>query len=503
MAHAQLAWDGLLFSQSYYGGSARFTAMGGAFTALGGDFSSVSINPAGIGVFRNSEIMITPAVTYNVSDASYLGEHTKDAYTTFGLDNIGLVFNLFDNDDNVRLNLGLGYNKQNLSVSRYAANGISTGHATNDLGEIILGSVTSSIANGAYGIPSSDLDLSGAYDVLSNWTAVLGWKTMLISNDPYTGTNYEYIGATEDVNMSDGNIFLQHPIRQSYYNETKGHTGEYVLTMGGNITDLFYFGLNVGIQNVTYSYYESFSEEKADNNHLFATGFTHMTYESLSETYGSGCNIKLGVIWRPVAGLRWGAYFHSPTWLYLTNDYNARMTAVFEATPFDPAGSFDESTPLNTYKYRVNTPLKWGTGLAYVFGSSAIISVDYEGQDYSAIRMLEQNGSRYTQLRDENNFASRTFGLVTNLRAGAEYRLNDLSFRLGYAHYGSPVKDDNSYARNYFSFGLGYRTGMFYIDGAYSFSPNNEASYTLYDNSPLMDINSFIGKINVTLGLRF
>ncbi len=505
MAYAQFALDALYFSQNYYGGTARFTAMGGAFTALGGDFSSISLNPAGTGVFLNDEIMITPAVTYNVSDATYLGTKTKDAYATFGLDNIGLVFNVFDNDD-VRLNFGFGYNKQNQSASRYAANGISTGHTRNDLGEIILGSVTSSIADGAYGIPSSDLEQSGDDPYFlpnTNWTAVLGWKTMLISNDPFTGTNYEYIGAADDVDMGDGDIFLQWPVRQSYHTESKGHTGEYVLTMGGNVSDRFYFGLNVGIQNVTYSYYQSLSEEKANNNHLFTTGFRRMTYKSLSETYGAGCNIKLGVIWRPVGGLRWGAYFHTPTWLYLTNDYSAQMTAAYDAIPGHPAESFNESTPLNTYKYRVNTPLKWGTGLAYVLGSSAIISVDYEGLDYSSLRMLELNGSRYVQLHDENDFARHNFGLVTNLRAGAEYRLNALSFRLGYAYYGSPVKNNNSYVRNYFSFGLGYRTGVFYIDGAYSFSPNNEAAYTTYDNSPLMNTNSFIGKINVTLGLRF
>ena len=41
----------------FYGGTARFMSMGGAFTALGGDISTLSQNPAGIGVFRTSEMM--------------------------------------------------------------------------------------------------------------------------------------------------------------------------------------------------------------------------------------------------------------------------------------------------------------------------------------------------------------------------------------------------------------------------------------------------------------
>ena len=40
-------------------------SMGGAFTALGGDISTLSQNPAGIGVFRSSEMSVTPQLNYN------------------------------------------------------------------------------------------------------------------------------------------------------------------------------------------------------------------------------------------------------------------------------------------------------------------------------------------------------------------------------------------------------------------------------------------------------
>ena len=50
---AQNVDDALRYSQIFYGGTARFMSMGGAFTAIGGDISSLSQNPAGIGVFRS------------------------------------------------------------------------------------------------------------------------------------------------------------------------------------------------------------------------------------------------------------------------------------------------------------------------------------------------------------------------------------------------------------------------------------------------------------------
>ena len=58
-AGAQSAVDAYNFSQTETRGTARFMSMGGAFTALGGDLSTLSQNPAGLGVYRKSEIGAT------------------------------------------------------------------------------------------------------------------------------------------------------------------------------------------------------------------------------------------------------------------------------------------------------------------------------------------------------------------------------------------------------------------------------------------------------------
>lgn len=50
---AQTEADALRYSRIFPFGSARVTAMGGAFGALGGDLSVATMNPGGIGVFRN------------------------------------------------------------------------------------------------------------------------------------------------------------------------------------------------------------------------------------------------------------------------------------------------------------------------------------------------------------------------------------------------------------------------------------------------------------------
>jgi len=77
-AIAQNVDDALRYSQIFYTGTARFMSMSGAFTALGGDLSTLSQNPAGIGVFRSSELSLSPQLFHSKTSASFNG--TTDDY---------------------------------------------------------------------------------------------------------------------------------------------------------------------------------------------------------------------------------------------------------------------------------------------------------------------------------------------------------------------------------------------------------------------------------------
>ena len=59
VSQAQSAVDLYNMNRPDLRGTARFMSMGGAFTALGGDLSSLNQNPAGIGIYRSSELGLT------------------------------------------------------------------------------------------------------------------------------------------------------------------------------------------------------------------------------------------------------------------------------------------------------------------------------------------------------------------------------------------------------------------------------------------------------------
>ena len=61
---AQNAEDALRYSSTFLTGTARYTGLGGAYGAVGADFTSLSSNPAGIGLYKKSDFSITPMLSH-------------------------------------------------------------------------------------------------------------------------------------------------------------------------------------------------------------------------------------------------------------------------------------------------------------------------------------------------------------------------------------------------------------------------------------------------------
>ena len=73
-------------------GTARSMGFGNALGSVGGDFSSLSVNPAGLGVYRSSELSFTSSLRANSATSQYLGTETMDNNVHFNINNFGMVF---------------------------------------------------------------------------------------------------------------------------------------------------------------------------------------------------------------------------------------------------------------------------------------------------------------------------------------------------------------------------------------------------------------------------
>ena len=107
---AQSESDVVRYSVTPNSGSARVSAMGGAFGALGGDISNTGNNPAGIGVFRKSEISFTPFL--NIANTKSNG--VSIGKTSFQLGSLGTVTSFYLPNSNWR-GYSFGVNYTNLN----------------------------------------------------------------------------------------------------------------------------------------------------------------------------------------------------------------------------------------------------------------------------------------------------------------------------------------------------------------------------------------------------
>ena len=74
-------------------GTARFVGMGGAMGALGADMSVIGWNPAGIGLFRKSDVALTFGGLWNKNK---INEESRGTGT---FDQIGFVYNFMTESD--------------------------------------------------------------------------------------------------------------------------------------------------------------------------------------------------------------------------------------------------------------------------------------------------------------------------------------------------------------------------------------------------------------------
>ena len=114
-AQTQTAYDALIASDNELNGTARFMAVGGAMGALGGDASTIFYNPAGIGIYRSSELTISGNVNWNNTTLtnSNSTSHQYDTKVNADLQHVAYVGTwVFEENKNLlNFNVGIAYNQ--------------------------------------------------------------------------------------------------------------------------------------------------------------------------------------------------------------------------------------------------------------------------------------------------------------------------------------------------------------------------------------------------------
>lgn len=542
-AFAQSAIDAYRFSQPDLRGTARFMGMGGAFGALGGDLSTLSQNPAGIGVYRSNELGFTLDLDVQKSTSDARGLKTSDNQTKFYLDNIGGVATIRLGSSVIpNLNFGFTYNKAVSFNRRYKG---SIDKLQTSMSNYIAG-----IANNQE-LTVPDVETTDTYDpynpndggIQAPWLAILGYDSYLINpnGDP---NNPSWTGQFGDGTSGKANFDVTE----------RGSVDEYNIAFGGNISNVVYWGMNFDIINFDYRLDSGYGEDltgayvyNPTTENVAATD-SRWRMRNAYRANGTGFNYQLGVIVKPIQELRLGLAFHTPTWYNMTETYSAGTSMQYYGQNL--SASTNDGYP-GSQDYNFNSPWKVIASVAGVIGSKFIISADYEWNGYKTMKFSEANnyygGDGYwddpwdydyysvtpASLNNdpyayENEDIKNVYRHTDTFRIGAEYRVTpSFSVRAGYSHVSSPVDSkaknndmtiftagtipnyrfDND--TNYITCGLGYRHKGFYIDLAYvykqmtseyhAFTPDPKSSY----QSPSAKLTFNNSRIVLSTGLKF
>ena len=439
-------------------GTARYVGMGGAMEALGADISTIGTNPAGIGLFRHSNISTSFGVV-SQQDAKDFDFGNK---TNMSFDQIGFVY-AHRTGVSSFMNFGFNYHKSRnfnhiLSVSDNL-NGASSNKISYAKGYA-----------GLFDLSTKDEEIIGNSNAFSQ-VDFLNYNVLLQDNDG----NYYY---------NDANSYLMN-------RANKGYIGEYDFNLSGNINDRVYLGLTLGIEDVNYKNYSEYSE--------YLVGAGNVTYADERRIDGSGFNLKLGAIFRPIEAspFRVGLYVHTPTWYDLTTKNYTTLTNN------SSVGLYDNGYNEEVYDFKMNTPWKFGVSLGNTFSNMLAVGLSYEYADYGKIDSRVNTGGGYDWYYDSyyetsesdgemNYHTESTLEGVHTLKIGAELKAtNNFAIRLGY-NYLSAMYNENGYkdssldspgsyyasttdytnwkATNRLTFGLGYTVDKFNFDLAYQYS---------------------------------
>jgi hypothetical protein len=520
----------LLFSRQSAGGSARIQAMGGAQVALGGDFSSALSNPAALGMYNRNEVTISPALTFQSADATY---------TTWDFDANNDIFSNKTNNSFSSANVSLpglsvvfGAGKSDEKAPFLGGTFAITLNRINDFnGGFEYRGQNNSSSMIDYFLEVSNGFTKDQFNPRFDPNRSPPGKGDNVNTPAYLGYNNYLIGPANSANDTNYYTDVTGKPFQSEKVKTSGSQNQVNISYGANFNDKFFFGGGLGITSVRYGYDKTYAENYEGQTMLAPCNacFNSLKLNETRTTTGTGFNLTLGTLIKPVDFFQFGLSYVTPTAYQLTDTYTASMTTSWNNYDYFGNGqtrlnkvSFstedtDPDFPTDPTRYSMVTPSRLTAGAAIFIPKRGFITADVEFINYSKATTSSFTEQLYSLTIDApsevNNPISSRFQSVTNLRIGAEYRIKKFRLRAGYNIMADPYvrrpTDRINYSltnMNSVTGGLGYRDSKFFVDVAV-INTQGDGYYVPYavasPVSPSVNYTNATTRIQFTVGFPF
>lgn len=492
-------------------GTARYVGMGGALEALGADISTISTNPAGIGLFRHSSVSLSLGVI-NQQDAVKFDNLGK---TNVSFDQVGFVYTMPSGRQSF-LNFAFNYHKsRNFNQLLSAANRLNA----------------ASLSKQAYGKSELESDANGGYSLdLNDCNEVMGYRDATSNERAWQYTQWDYLTFnTFNYNANENEKVYAEADSYNFDRAHRGWIADYDFNISGNLNDRVYLGLTIGIHDVNYNGYSEYSEGIVTAN---GGDGGVMTLADERHIDGTGFDIKAGAIFRPFeeSPFRLGVSVATPTWYDLTS---SNATTLYNNTDPDVYNwGYREGSNSESYDFKYYTPWKFGLSAGHTIGRDLALGLSYEYASYGSADTRVNDG--YDAYGYEESYSDKTMNANTEnslkgvhtLKVGAEYKPTpETAIRLGY-NYVSPMYQEtgvrdtylnsigNMYSSttdytnwkgtNRLTCGFGYRYEKLNLDLAYQYSTvSGEFHPFQAEGAAATDVSNKRHQVLFTIGYTF
>ena len=267
-----------VITQENISGNARFEAMSGAFGALGGNLSAIHTNPAASAVFNANQFGLSTSTQSTANNTSYFGTSTPTENRNSGLNQIGGVLLLKNNNTEMAWKkIAFGFNAQMQSSynNTIQINGTNT---ENGLDTYFL-DYAAGKDGGVFGLNDGET-VRDVYQFFGK-SAGYGFEYQQAFLG-YQGYIFDY--------LEDDDLFLSNAIYSSVQHnhkiQTSGDKWDMAFTISGQYNDWLYFGANMNISGIEYRQISSTTESGYDVDSpcvksIFKTSFIPMVVASL------------------------------------------------------------------------------------------------------------------------------------------------------------------------------------------------------------------------------
>lgn len=497
-SYSQTIIEAVRYSSYDYASTARSIGVGGAFSALGADISASTINPAGLGEYRFGEFVFSFGATIDNQNATLRGGQERSSTTATS--NIGVLGYVSTNRH--KSTSALRNSSFAISLNRF----LSFDNAFEFEGDT-QGSIVERFVERANTLGVNDLDdfeAGPAYDVEAIF-------------DPDGDLFY-------DSDFGDFSVVV--PKSQTVTQEGSGR--ELNLGYGASLKSNLSFGINLGIPIFQFNETKVYSEFDTGNN---IDIFDELEYLESLQTNGVGVNAKIGVIYKLNNKIRFSLAGHTPSLLFLTDEFFTDLTFDFT----DPQNGFVSNlaqSPTSTFEYQFNTPWRAILGGAYMFalGGDLVQKRNEEAAAFAARRKAQTRGfltaevefvgytnsnfnftANSTDPQDAafeqslNDEISSDLKSIPIVKVGAEIAKDKFRYRAGVRYQPSIFVNDDSASIRY-SGGLGIRINRVFVDLAATFETTalTYSPYFLVDSfaNQVVDVQGSQINVDLTFGYK-